>query len=222
MILTARTLAILKNFATINPSIQIKQGAVLSTISPQKTVMARAEIDQEFDRTFAIYDLSRFLGVLSLFASPEVVTDNDSYLTIKEGRQKVKYMFTDPSMIMTPPEKQIQLPSTDAQFTLEADVFSKVMKALAVMQMTELAVVGDGENIWVKTMDVKGAIQDSFSIEVGESSKIFTTVLKAENLKLVSSGYDVRISKAGLVRFSTIDSGINYWIAAEASSSFSE
>lgn len=220
MILEDRTLAVLKNFASINPSIQFKQGSTLSTISPQKTVMAKARLNQEFSRTFAIYDVSRFLGVLSLFGQPEIETDNDQYLTIKEGRQKVKYMFTDPGMIAIPPEKKITLPSVDVAFTMTAADFTKTMKALAIMQMSEIAVAGDGSLIAVKTIDTKGAVQDSFAIEVGETDQVFTAVFRADNLKLMISDYDVRISRHGLASFAASDGSLEYWIACESSSSF--
>ncbi len=42
MQLSDNTMNVLKNFAAINPSIVIKPGNVLRTISPQKTIMAIA------------------------------------------------------------------------------------------------------------------------------------------------------------------------------------
>lgn len=220
MILEPRTVNILKNFASLNPSVQIKRGDVITTISPQKTVMARAKINQSFDRTFAIYDLSRFLGVMSLFSQPEVITDNDAFLTIKDGRQKVKYMFADASMISVPPEKTIKLPTIDVEFDIGADDLSKIMKALVVMQMSEIAIVGDGESISIKTVDSKGATQDSFSITVGNTERTFSVILRADNMKLISGNYSVKISKGGLVQFTS--DGIEYWIASEASSTFTD
>lgn len=47
MKLDTRTTQILKNFASINPSIMFKPGNRLATISAGKTVMARANITQE-------------------------------------------------------------------------------------------------------------------------------------------------------------------------------
>ena len=57
------TVNILKNFSMINPSIAFKKGNALATMSPQKSIMARAMLDDEFPSNGAIYDLSRFLGV---------------------------------------------------------------------------------------------------------------------------------------------------------------
>ena len=72
MKLTSRTLQVLKNFSTINPSLLFKNGSVITTMSPNKTVMARATVGEVFPQTYAIYDLSRFIGVLSMFNDPDV------------------------------------------------------------------------------------------------------------------------------------------------------
>ena len=73
MKLSVDTVNILKNFSLINPSIAFKAGNSLSTMSPQRSVMARADLDDHFPSDGAIYDLSRFLGVISLFETPEAV-----------------------------------------------------------------------------------------------------------------------------------------------------
>ena len=44
MRVSTNTLNVLKNFAKINPSIVIAEGNVLKTISPSKTIMAKATV----------------------------------------------------------------------------------------------------------------------------------------------------------------------------------
>ena len=53
------TVIVLKNFAQINPSIVFKPGKKLTTISPQKSIMATAEITDDFPSEGAVYDLGR-------------------------------------------------------------------------------------------------------------------------------------------------------------------
>ena len=64
MKLSDKTLVILKNFAGINNSILVKRGDNLRTISLAKNILAEANINEEFPRDFAIYDLNQFLKTL--------------------------------------------------------------------------------------------------------------------------------------------------------------
>ena len=72
MKLSKHTLNMLKNFSDINMSIEIKKGNVLRTVSVQKNILAQAELEDEFPKDFAIYELNRFLGAVSLFDDPEL------------------------------------------------------------------------------------------------------------------------------------------------------
>ena len=65
--LSKTTLAILKNFATINTSIVVKTGNVLKTISNAENILASAKVEETFPIDFAIYDLNQFIAGLLLF-----------------------------------------------------------------------------------------------------------------------------------------------------------
>lgn len=218
MNLDPRTLQILKSFSSINPSIYFNGGKVLKTISPTKTVMATATLDDGFDHPFAIYDLGRFLGVLSLFDSPDLtITDKHVEIRGKNG-DSINYVVADPSNIVTPPEKAIKLPSIDATFALKQDDFTRVIKALSVLGLPEIAVVGDGSNVYLQAADSKNPTGDVYKTPVGETDKSFRAIFKSENLKILPGDYDVQISKAGISYFS--GAGVEYWIAMEGTSKF--
>ena len=51
MKLSNETVAILKNYASINQNIQFKQGNTLSTISPQKNILSKTEIGEDIPNT---------------------------------------------------------------------------------------------------------------------------------------------------------------------------
>ena len=106
MKLSDNTLNILKNFAGINNSILVKQGNKLRTISMAKNILAEADISEEFPRDFAIYDLNQFLNGLSLHQDPDLDFNQDTYLSIKEGKRRVKYFFADPNVITSPSRKR--------------------------------------------------------------------------------------------------------------------
>ena len=149
MKLSDSTLTVLKNFAGINNSILVKQGSKLRTISVAKNILAEADISEDFPKDVAIYDLNQFLNGLSLHQDPNLDFSADSYLTIKEGKRRVKYFFADPQVIIAPPEKEISLPTEDVCFQLESVTLEKLLKAAAVYQLPDLAAVG--ENGVVKT-----------------------------------------------------------------------
>lgn len=217
MKLDTRTTQILKNFASINPSILFKPGNKLSTISAGKTVMARANINQEIDGAFAIYDLSRFLGTLSLFNEPEL-TVKEKYMEISHGKRKINYTFTEPSLIVTPPEKEIKLPDPEVSFSITADELAEVMKALSVLSLPEIAVVGDGETIAVQAVDSKNPSGDIYSVDVGTTGARFRMIIRADNLRLLPGDYNVEISSKGLSHFSSSD--VEYFIAVESNSTY--
>ena len=116
MNLSDSTLTILKNFAGINNSILVKKGSQLRTISVAKNILAEAEITEEFPREFGIYDLNQLLNGLGLHQNPDLDFNKESYLTIREGKRRVKYFYADPHVIISPPEKEITLPSEDVHF----------------------------------------------------------------------------------------------------------
>ena len=146
MKLSEKTLSFLKNFSTINQSILFKQGSKLRTISVMKNILAEVTIDEEAPKDFGIYDLSQFLNGLSLHNDPELDFANDGHVVIKEGRMRSKYYFADPNVIITPPEKPITLPSEDVAFELSTEQLDKLLKAAAIYQLPDLAVVG-GEGV---------------------------------------------------------------------------
>ena len=143
MKLSEKTVNLLKNFAGINQSILFKKGNKLRTMSVMKNILAEAEVEEEFPKDFAIYDLVQFLNGVSLYANPQIEFTTDSNLTIREGKdRKTKYFFADPSVVVAPPEKSIALPTEDVCFSLDSDQLASLMKASAVYQLPDLCAVG--------------------------------------------------------------------------------
>lgn len=105
MQLSPETLSILKNFSSINQSIHVKPGNSLKTIKGSKTVLAEAIISERFEKEFAIYNLNQFLNGVNLLGNPELEFKNDSYMTLSSGKQKIKYFYAQPSVILSPQTK---------------------------------------------------------------------------------------------------------------------
>ena len=190
MNLSDNTLGILKNFAGINNSILVKEGNQLRTISVMKNILAEAEIPEDFPRQFGIYDLNQFLNGLSLHSDPNLDFTEESYLTISEGRRKVKYFFADPQVIIAPPEKEITLPTEDVCFQLESVTLEKLLKAAAVYQLPDLSAVSENGSIKLIVHDKKNDTSNEFAIIVGETDSIFSFNFKIENIKIIPGAYD--------------------------------
>jgi hypothetical protein len=212
-----KTLNILKNFATINPSIIVKPGNILKTMSSSKTILARAEVPDTFEYPFAIYNLSQFIGCISMFTDPDL-DFNESSVTISDAKNEFVYYYADSSIILTAPEKDITIPTVDAEFKISATDIPSVTKALSILELTEIAFVGDGNNIMIQAADTKNLSSNKYSVKVGATDKVFRAIFKPENLKMVSDDYIVTLSSKGISKF--VGAEVTYYVAIEATSTF--
>ena len=220
MKLSDNTLTILKNFAGINNSILVKSGNQLRTISVAKNILAEASIEEHFPCQFAIYDLNQFLNGLGLHQDPDLDFSPDSYITIKEGKRRVKYFYADPNVIISPPEKEITLPSEDVHFQLESTSLEKLLKAAAVYQLPDLSAVGENGVVKLVVRDKKNDTSNEYAITVGETDKEFVFNFKVENIKIIPGAYDVIVSSKLLSKFSNTRFDLKYYIALEPDSTF--
>ena len=185
MKLSDKTLTLLKNFSSINQSILFKQGSSLKTISVMKNILAEATIEEDLPTDFGIYDLNQFLNGLGLHQNPDLDFENQGHVVIREGRSRTKYFFADPNVIVTPPDKEITLPSEDVSFELSTSHLDKLLKAAAIYQLTDLAVVGGDGVVKIVVRDKKNDTSNDFSIVVGETESTFSFNFKVENIKIL-------------------------------------
>ena len=220
MNLSDSTLNLLKNFSTINQSILFKEGNNLRTISVMKNILAEATINEEIPKDFGIYDLNQFLNGLSLHQKPDLDFENTGYVVIKEGRSRSKYFFADPNVIVTPPDKPINLPTEDVEFELSTEQLDKLLKASAVYQLPDLSAVGEAGVVKLVVRDKKNDTSNDFSVVVGETDKEFSFNFKVENIKILPGTYEVVVSQKLLSRFTSKNHDLTYYIALEPDSTF--
>ncbi len=220
MKLSDKTILLLKNFSSINQSILFKQGNKLRTMSVMKNILAEAIIDEELPKDFGIYDLNQFLNGLSLHQSPELDFAKDEHVVIKEGKMRSKYFFADPSVIVSPPEKEITLPSEDVSFVLASQQLEKLKKAASIYQLPDISAIGEGGVVKLVARDKKNGTSNDFSIVVGDTDKEFVFNFKEENLKIIPGSYDVVVSSKLLSKFTAQNYELTYYIALEPDSTF--
>jgi len=207
---------ILKNFSNINQSVEIKPGNVIRTINPIKSVMASAKSEEEFPAEARIYDLSKFLSVLSIFEDPDVQFGEFGF-DIVENRKKTHFMYADKSMIITPPEKDLNIPTPDAEASVTWAELDSVIKAAGVLGLPEIAFVGENGKVYIRSVDTERGNKDSYDVEVGETNDEFIFVFKRDNLKLLPKDYVVSISSKGISKFESDE--VTYYVAVETNSS---
>ena len=221
MKVSEKTINLLRNYANINQSIEFREGKILKTVSPLNTILASVEIEEEFPRTFPIYELNRFLGTLALFQNPELdFTDNG--VDISDDNHEATYRYCgSSSMFQTPPEKNITFPDAEVSFELSLEQFKKTINAANTLGLPEVVVEGTGSDIQLVVSDTGNVSSDIFSTKVGITDKIFRMIFKTENLNKIMEGtYDVRLSSKRISHFKRTTDSLQYWIALEQNSTF--
>jgi hypothetical protein len=214
MMLDVKTIQTLKAFSMINPSLQFKPGNVIRTISPAKTILAKATVPTTFDREFAIYDLMRFLGAYTMFESAELDFGERS-VKIGSGKEKINYLYADPAVIVVAPDKELVADNPVVQFELTADALQRTLKALSMIGAPEVSVTGEGGVVYLEASDSKNSSSSSYRVEVGETDKTFRLIMSADKLKLLTCDYNVTITD----RFAHLKGeDVEYWIVLDAHS----
>ena len=213
MKLSDATVGVLKNFANINQNILIEEGKQIRTMSTMKNILATAPLTEEFPRDVGIYDLYEFLGVLSMAKDADIQFE-DSHMTVSSGKTKIKYMYSDPSILTVPPQT-FNAPEEDRMFRIDKDELQNILKASAVMQLTDITLV----DRMLTATDLKNTTSNNYSIELQGDFALREHRLhwKAENLKMVPDFYRVGVSEtANVSHWVNGDTGLDYWIAMEA------
>ena len=215
--ISSETLGILKNFSAINSNLHVKVGNRLNTVSPSKTILAEAEVAESFDTEFGIWDMGKFLSVVSLFKDPEFEF-SDTYVLIGDaGKASVQYFFSDPNLL-TKEDRKIVMPNIAVSFQLTKDDLAAITKAASVLQAPDMCVEACGEGICIRVCDKKDPTAHSWTLSVDstEHSEAFRSWFKVENLKMIPADYTVDIGEKRVARFT--GASVSYWVAMEADS----
>jgi len=218
MKLSNGTINVLKNFSTINQNLVIKEGSDISTMSAMKNIVAKAKVEEDFTKEFAIYDLNEFLSALSLFGTPDLDFQDDYVVITEEGSAKsLKYWYSDPSVVTTP-TKDITMPSNEVKFDFSSDSLAEITKAASVIGAPDMVL----EKGKLRVTDKKNTTANDYATEldVPDSDVDYKFWFKVENLKLLPGSYSVEVSSKNISRFSNSNVDIEYFIALEPESSY--
>ena len=217
MKISSDTLALLKNFASINTNILVRQGNVLSTVSAGKNILSRATVAETFDREFAVYDLNNFLALLSLWENPEIDFE-ETGMFLREGKSEFEYGYADPSVVTAAPYKSLEI---DPFFTFKmtAAEIGMVQKAASVLSAPTMSIVSKDGKVTLSVSDPSNPRANAYrkeltTTDVGD----FDCRLKVENLKVITDDYSVALGRKKAMHFKHATKNLEYWLAMEPSS----
>lgn len=212
----ARTLEILKNFSGINKSILIREGNVLRTMNPERTVFANAIVEDNFPREFGVFDLSQLLSAWSLINEPDVSYEEDHILLTKAEGTEIKLFYASPRHIKSAPNKEIALPTTLLSFELKKETLLEMLKASAILKLTNLYVTTS--SVICKNPDGTGNEYrcpiNEFVISPDldeEEAEDLQYVIDINAIRLIPDDYDVIVTEIA-IRFKSKSGNLEYFV----------
>ena len=220
MKLSKRSIDILKNFSSINSNLHIVQGKNQVIVSGPKNIMCEVEFEEDFPAEFALWDLSKFLGTLSLFDDPELEF-LDKKMIISNGPTNVVFHYAEPKLVKgCRPETDFKMPESVIDFEISNREFVEIQRASSVLGLPDLCVTNNDSGIDIIALDKNDPTSNSYSIRVSEDAPnaTFKMYLKAEYLKLLPGDYEVSIAEKGISQFRHKTEKMTYHIAMSAAS----
>jgi hypothetical protein len=215
MKISDNTLAVLKNFSSINSGVVLKSGKIQKTISPEKSILVEATLEDDIPSDFGIYDLNQFLGNLTTLKNPELKFTNES-VTLDDGEFSLNYLSCSANLIISPPEKELALKTIDVSFSLSNAVLQKLIKIANTNNLPNLSVVGQDGELRLKIHEKANDTSNHGSIKIGDyAGKDFAASFKTENLKLLPDDYNVEIQNGAFAKFVNVAGTLKYFIALE-------
>jgi hypothetical protein len=216
------TLSVLRNFSSINPNVVLKPGQEVKTISEAKNILAVADIGEDFPTEMGIYDLNEFLSVVNLVDKPQL-NFGDNHVDIVGGNSKVKYFFSD-SSILTTPQKDITMPDCEVEVSFTDDTLSQIRKAASALGHSEMSITATDDGVNIKVFDSKDSSANIYNIQLandaGYKEGQFEFVINISNLKLLDGDYEVKISSKLISEWKNTTKPVRYYIALEKNSNY--
>jgi hypothetical protein len=220
MKLSKDTIALLKNFASINPNLVITPGNTIKTITEAKSILASATIAESFTQTLGIYDLNEFVSALSLVEDPDVTVE-EATVVISGSNTTVRYRLADPE-ILTKPTKNVTMPPADVKVTLTADVLNKVRKGASVLGHVSVSLRSENGSIALAVVDPKNTAANSYIVDLGvKTDAKFNFDFLLTNLRFVDGDYVLEVSSRLISKWSATSSDLSYLVALEKTSAYS-
>lgn len=215
MRLSRETISVLKNFASINSNILIKPGNVLKTKTSGSNLYAEAKIHEDFEVEVPIWDLNKFLGVISMFSNPDLEF-GEKYVDISNGKSSVRYFYSPPSLL-TVPTRDIKFAKPIASFLLDEKDLNEMQKASSILQVSNLKIIGENGKLMINVDEAGNNTSNNFSLLIDEnySGPDYEGKLNISDLKLMPGSYKVELTDTIITKFTHESGSLFYYIAIE-------
>jgi hypothetical protein len=182
--------------------------------------MAIATVEENFDVEFGIWDLNKFLGVVSLFNNPTFTFGEKSVKIKNGGDSVVNYFYSEPRLLSVP-TKDVNMPTVNVSTTLTDKQFSELQKAASVMQLPDLSFKSENSSIIAVVSDISDPTSNSYKVILQETwdGPDFVFNFKMENIKILPGDYAINFAKNVVAEFVHKTIALKYWFAMESATS---
>lgn len=201
----------------------MKSGDKIWTTSSDKAVIGYAKVSEKFPVDFGIYDLTRFLSLVSFFENPEFDFHDDE-VKIVSGKSRTNYRFADPVIIshrndfekvekfITKNSRDLQYP---IQFTLNDSDLQDFLKKASVLKLTDVLITVDSERVVLQAYDKKNDLSDKHVLYLDDQvSGTFSAFISVDKFKMLGGDYTVLVGES-VICFKNNKVELEYWIAPD-------
>lgn len=216
MKLSEHTMTVLKNFASINSGIVLRQGNIQKTMSPEKSILVEAELEETIPTSFGIYDLNQFLGNATTMSNPELEFSEKS-VSMKDDTFTLYYLSCSPELIITPPDKELVINDPDATVDLSHATLAKILRLASMNDLPHVSFIAKDGELKLQAHEKSNPSSNHVSTSICEyAGNEFTATFKAENLKIIPDDYTVIIKAGAFAKFSSKNRKLTYFVAMES------
>ncbi|CAL9956863.1 DNA polymerase processivity factor [Vibrio phage D528] len=222
--LSERTKSLLSNFSKIHPSILLEEGTLLRIGDETGSIYAQAEIEETLPMEFPIFQTSGLLSVLNLGAFKECElefheenpdADEVKKILVKGSGSSVDYWASSESLVDLPPEEP---PVEDVDYSIElsAEGLSDFKKACAALGLDTAVLKNLDGRAYLTGTNPELDNSNDYHVDMGKTDKADCEIaIKVENIKVLPGSYKVEGVNDMLVRFTSTDGALKYFIGAE-------
>ena len=223
MKISDKTFELLKNYSAINKSLKVAAGNTLSTIAEQENIIATASVEEKFPKDFAIWDLSQFLGLFSLFRQGEIEFKKD-HMILSSGATKAKYVYADPGMVTTAPAEGVKIDDYEVETEITKDDLKKLLNGANQLNLEEIYIRSESGSTSIEAAAVnpKNPTSNEFIVHLGDKApkdSRFNFIVRVENIKFIPNDYTVSLALQ-VLKFAAKDGSVQYWVAPEDKSKY--
>lgn len=213
---STNTLAILSNFASINPGVVFRAGRIQKTISMSDTVLCEVVLDEEIPKDIGIYDLASFVSNINILGGPEAdlefldkqirITNADDYSVVYHGAEiaLIKYPMTD-----------LEEFTPSVSFPLPVATLQKMLKIASLndLQNIKISSKGNGSPIFIEAYEPSRPTSNSGRVNLKTNSETaFDAVFSIDHLNFINVDYNVDVVENGFATFTSVDGRVKYFV----------